>query len=584
VPAPISIQEQARKAVYATGFFLVGLTVLAAAWLILRDRESTYRAAELHLDNFAVVVAEHTRLAIGGTDPGVLQLAPDTAIEPASRAGPYQRFESDFASLYQSLDLGYTGRILLFREDGTLLVALPRVLDGAGRSYARHPIFAHAREGGVSGAMKGAGVIEPDERLVAYRKVRGYPLLVVISSPLDEILERWKRDALVISVGALVFAGVIAAGTLLLGRQVRITEALTREVAENELRLNSIISSAMDAIITIDEKQNIILFNAAAERTFRCSAAEAVGTPLDRFIPERHRLFHRKHVGRFGEAGSTVRRMGGDLVLEGVRANGEEFPIDASISHVTVGGRRFYTVILRDITARKKATDALRRSNEELRQIYEQMHEVREAERTRIARELHDELAQWLTALKMDASWIASKLPPEQAPLVAKAQRMKGVVDNTVAAVRRIAADLRPVMLDDLGLVAAIESLLYDLSERTGIVVRLQGDKEAVDLEEPLATAIYRMVQEALTNVARHSGASTVEVEVRKTDTLHVRVQDNGQGLHPDPNHKSFGLLGIRERARTLGGQAKIYSPPEGGTIVDIAIPLQVHAETGAAT
>jgi signal transduction histidine kinase len=276
--------------------------------------------------------------------------------------------------------------------------------------------------------------------------------------------------------------------------------------------------------------------------------------------------------------------MGGDLVLEGVRANGEVFPIDASISNVTVGGRKFYTVILRDITARQQAAEALKRSNRELREIYEQMHEVREAERTRIARELHDELAQWLTALKMDASWIASRLPADQAPLVAKAQRMKGVVDNTVAAVRRIAADLRPVMLDDLGLIPAIESLLYDLSERTGIVVGLRGDKDGVDLKEPLATAVYRMIQEALTNVARHAAATSVDVEVMKTESLYIKVQDNGRGLHPDPNHKSYGLLGIRERARTLGGDARIYSPPGGGTIVEIEIPLQVHAASGAET
>jgi signal transduction histidine kinase len=312
---------------------------------------------------------------------------------------------------------------------------------------------------------------------------------------------------------------------------------------------------------------------------------EAVGSLLDRFVPERYRAMHREHVQRFGQAGVTMRRMGGDLVLQGLRADGHEFPIDASISHVSVSGRKFYTVILRDITARQKSMEALYRSNQELRDIYEQVHQVREAERTRIARELHDELAQWLTALKMDASWIASRLQPEQAPLAAKVQRMKGVVDNTVAAVRRIAADLRPVMLDDLGFVAAIENLLYDLSERTGIIVSLKGDKEQIDLREPLATAAYRMVQEALTNVARHSGASSVEVSVRADDRiLRLCVRDNGKGLHPDPNHKSYGLVGIRERARTLGGNARIYSPPEGGTVVDIEIPLHMHRATGVTT
>jgi PAS domain S-box-containing protein len=220
-----------------------------------------------------------------------------------------------------------------------------------------------------------------------------------------------------------------------------------QQLKESEQRLQSIIASAMDAIITIDEGQNIVLFNAAAERIFRCTAQQAIGSPIDRFLPERYRPSHRQHVRRFGEAGKTMRRMGGELVLAGLRSDGDEFPIDASISHVSVGGRKFYTVILRDITERQRAADELNRSHRELRELYEGMHEVREAERTRIARELHDELAQWLTALKMDASWIVTRMPREHEQLLAKAERMKGVVDNTVAAMRRIASDLRPVML-----------------------------------------------------------------------------------------------------------------------------------------
>lgn len=355
------------------------------------------------------------------------------------------------------------------------------------------------------------------------------------------------------------------------------------QLAESERRLNSIISSAMDAIITVDEKQNVVLFNTAAERIFKCAAAEAIGKPLDAFVPERYRHIHREHVRRFGEEGVTMRRMGGELVLTGRRSDGEEFPIDASISNVTVAGRKYYTVILRDITERQRAAEALTRSHRELQELYKAMHEVREAERTRIARELHDELAQWLTALKMDAAWIASRLPREHEQLVAKAERMKGVVDNTVAAMRRIAADLRPVMLDDLGIVPALENMLNDLSERTGIATTLAGDTTDLNLKEPFASAVYRMVQEALTNVARHASATSVDVRVHAHDgTVHLTVQDNGRGFTPDPNRKSFGVLGIRERARTLGGSAKIFSPPEGGTVVDIEVPVEHRAVEAA--
>ena len=386
------------------------------------------------------------------------------------------------------------------------------------------------------------------------------------------------------ALGALLFATLGATAAYLLGRRLRVTNKLSHDAASSELGLHSIINSAMDAIISIDERQQIVLFNTAAENIFGCSASEAMGSPIARFIPVRYRAQHVQHVKRFGESGATMRRMGGDLVLAGLRTNGEEFPIDASISHATVDSRRFYTVILRDVSERERASQALRRSHQELRELYESMHQVREAERTRIARELHDELAQSLTALKMDAAWIASRLPSEHGELAGKAERMKGVVDNTVAAVRRIAADLRPVMLDDLGLVAALESFLNDLAERTGIEVRLTAPVDELMLQDPLSTAVYRMVQEALTNVARHAHATAVTVEVGVADrTLRIRVRDNGRGLRPDPNRKSFGLAGIRERARTLGGDARVYSPAAGGTVVDIDIPLEGESIAGAA-
>lgn len=367
-------------------------------------------------------------------------------------------------------------------------------------------------------------------------------------------------------------------------RDVTAQHRAEEQLRDSEARLNAIIGSAMDAIITVDGQQNIVLFNAAAEKIFRCPSEEALGSALDRFIPARYREVHRDHIERFGEKGVTMRRMGENIVLAGLRADGEEFPIDASISQVAVGGRRFYTVILRDITERQKAAAQLDASHRELRELYGVMHEVREAERIRIARELHDELAQWLTALKMDVSWIAARLPKELTRLVEKTTKMKEVVDTTVAAVRRIASDLRPVMIDDLGLVPAIEHLLHDFSQRTGILVSLDTRAEGVDFRDPVATAVYRMVQEALTNVARHAAATRVELSL-STDgaDLRVTVRDNGRGIEEARlrKSKSYGVLGIRERAQTLGGDARIYRADQGGTVVEIRIPMraQEHAE-----
>jgi two-component system sensor kinase len=278
--------------------------------------------------------------------------------------------------------------------------------------------------------------------------------------------------------------------------------------------------------------------------------------------------------------------MGARFSLFGLRAGGEEFPIDASISQVTIGGRKLFTVILRDITQRKRAEEALDRSYRELRELSAAMHEVREAERLRIARELHDELAQWLTAIKMDVSWIASRLPEDQVRVREKAEKMKGLVDTTVSAVRRIAADLRPVMLDDLGLVPAIESLLHDLSQRSGIVVSLEADGAELDVLEPLATSLYRMAQEALTNVARHAEASEVRVTIRQEgDDLVLRVLDNGKGYDAEAaaRRKSYGVLGIQERAHTLGGRARVARAGQRGTLVEIAVPVARFRRRGEA-
>jgi two-component system, NarL family, sensor histidine kinase UhpB len=408
--------------------------------------------------------------------------------------------------------------------------------------------------------------------------------LVLVIPGAAVVLALADKTAVMVAGGVALGGAVIALMALLVLRETT-ARALQDEVRESGERLSGILQSAMDAVITIDEEQRIVLFNLAAERIFRCPAAEVIGAPLERFIPERFRDAHRGHVERFGATGTTTRQMGGRLTLYGLRTDGNEFPIDASISQVVAHGRKLYTVILRDITDQLAAEDALKRSFTELREMSAAMHEVRETERTRIARELHDELAQWLTAIKMDINWLASRLPAGQPRLIERADKMKQIVDTTVTAVRRIAADLRPVMLDDLGLVPSIEHVVHTFSERTGVPVSLDVRMEGHDVHDPVATAVYRMVQEALTNVARHARATLVDVVVAaEGGMLRVRVKDNGVGLPEGPAaRQSHGLLGIRERAQTLGGSARIYSPPAGGTMVEIAVPLARHRKPEAA-
>ncbi len=368
--------------------------------------------------------------------------------------------------------------------------------------------------------------------------------------------------------------------------------ARIRALEQHEALLGSIVNSVKLAVITVDEAQTIVVFNPEAEVIFRCSATQALGESLDCFIPVKSRAAHRALVANYdgssGDHGS--RTMGGERILTGLRADGEEFPIEASISIAAVGGRKLYTVILRDVTERKRMQDELQRllheqreaqsqlreSRDQLRELSSALQTIREEEKARIARELHDELGQALTALKMDASAIAAELDTAQAVLRKRTDGMKQLIDATVASVRRISADLRPVMLDNLGLVPTLEWLTRDFSHRTGIYVDLDIPEENLGVGGDAATAIFRIVQEALTNVARHSGASEVSVRVNHEDgRVMVRIQDNGKGIEEQDTRKSrsFGLLGMRERAYVLGGDLKVARMPEGGTLIEAAIP-----------
>ena len=343
-----------------------------------------------------------------------------------------------------------------------------------------------------------------------------------------------------------------------------------------------ILDSAMDAIITVDDQQTILMFNAAAEQVFGCARADAIGSHLDRFIPARFRGAHVAHMKGFGRTRDASRRMAGSRIVTGLRANGEEFPIDASISHIEVEGHQFYTVILRDVTQRLRAEEALRASREEIKELGLAANSVREQEKSRIARELHDELGQALTALKIDVVWLKQNLHAPSGDLAGKLTDMQLLVDGTVAATRRISADLRPLVLDDLGLAAAVEWLVQGFSSRTGIKCELAMGSD-VELGEPYATAFFRVLQESLTNIAKHAQAKQVEVTLeRDGDEVALHVHDDGLGFAAGAPRRagSFGIMGLRERAALLGGDMRIDSTPGQGTTVELW--LRVNEGAGA--
>lgn len=351
-----------------------------------------------------------------------------------------------------------------------------------------------------------------------------------------------------------------------------VTERIQAEQEQARLaaRLSGLLDSAMDGIITVDDGQRIILYNRAAEKIFGWSALQVIGRPLDILMPKRFRAGHGEQMRRFGQTGVTSRRMGGDRVIYGVRSTGEEFPMDASISQLDTPEGKLYTVILRDVTERVRA-------QHELATFAAEASGVREQEKSRIARELHDELAQSLTALKMDTMWLRDRIRSEPEAAVAKLDAMLAMLDSAVASTRRIAADLRPLVLDDLGLVPAIEWLVQNFIQRTGVRCELEID-EALELGEPYATAVFRIVQESLHNVAKHARATDVRVRVeRKRDAMELAVQDNGVGFRTEDPRKpqSLGLVGLRERAHLLRGEVNITSEAGAGTRVQARIPLK---------
>jgi signal transduction histidine kinase len=226
----------------------------------------------------------------------------------------------------------------------------------------------------------------------------------------------------------------------------------------------------------------------------------------------------------------------------------------------------------------------LRRSREQLRTLLGRLDEAVEEERRHLAREVHDQLGQALTALKIDASWAAQRLGGDdqtvRAVVADKLRGMAGLIDMTVDSVQRISAQLRPQMLEDMGLVPALEVHAEQFAERTGIRSHVHAGEDPA-LPAPAATHVFRIVQEAMTNVARHAGATRVDVSLIEVDrVLHVEIQDDGRGITDAEQHSvtSLGMLGMRERARLLGGRLTVTGAAGRGTVVTLEVAIDAES------
>ncbi|PWT98336.1 MAG: hypothetical protein C5B52_12355 [Bacteroidetes bacterium] len=241
-------------------------------------------------------------------------------------------------------------------------------------------------------------------------------------------------------------------------------------------------------------------------------------------------------------------------------------------------GKDVRLILCNDVTEKIVAEEKLKQSYAEIRMLTKHLQKIREEERTHIAREIHDELGQQLTVLKMDASWLQKKLAPTDVTINEKLKNLRDLLDATVKSVRRISSELRPSLLDDLGLVAAIKWHLKEFERRSGIETEFLGEEFEPSLPEEIKTGLFRIYQESLTNVARHADAARVEINLEQNDGNFVlRIKDDGKGfdLAHAADKKTLGLLGMKERSSMMEGSYQIMSEPGSGTVVTVSVPYE---------
>lgn len=393
-----------------------------------------------------------------------------------------------------------------------------------------------------------------------------------------------------------------------------------RALRESEERFRLLVQGVQEyGIFQLDPSGNVVSWNAGAARLVGYPAEEIIGKHFSVFYPKDD-VLNGKPEHNLGEAGRT-----GQTEEEGwrIRKDGSRFWANVLLTALrdSQGNLRGYAKLTRDMTERREREEALTRAkellelrveqraavltrvNEELRvEIAERKHteeqfkatldqlralagrlqSVREEERASIAREIHDELGQACTAIKMDLALIGRKITKRQTQLRTKIESSMRLVDDMIVTLRRIASDLRPRTLDDLGLAAALEWQGQEFEKRTGIHCHLVLPQEPLHLDPERSTAIFRIFQESLTNVTRHSQATSVEARLEiKEDQIIFRVQDNGKGFDPEEAKakKSLGLVGMQERALLLKGEVSIEGIPGSGTTMILRIPLSPSAQ-----
>lgn len=362
-----------------------------------------------------------------------------------------------------------------------------------------------------------------------------------------------------------------------IGHDVTERRRIAAALAESEARYRQLVERSPSGIAVIQDGRLVFANPAIVRLTGASGPEDLVGRPLEDFL--------------LAGPGAAAERVAAVLAGEPLpsfeaevrRLDGTRFAAELTLSPLTLNGRRAVHAIAVDATERRDARRRLAESSEQLRALAARIQGVREEEKARIARDLHDELGQLVTGLKMDLRWIerrVGELPGSDVThaLLDRAVAASELADQTVATVQRLAADLRPGALDRLGLGAALRQEGRAFEARTGVRCEVRLDEGLPPLSDDLATALYRIAQEAMTNVARHAGAARVGLQLGRAEgslAIRLRVEDDGRGIAPAEAARpdALGLLGMRERAAALGGAVRIEGGAGGGTVVTAELP-----------
>jgi len=358
----------------------------------------------------------------------------------------------------------------------------------------------------------------------------------------------------------------------------RTTDDLARAeqaLRDNELLYRSLFELAPSSVVLISPEGALLEFNEHAHRALGYTREELARVRLSDIDREEGVEGVRRHVAQIIAEGQV------EFPARHVTKDGSIRDVEVRARPLTVRGSNRVLAVWRDVTERKQAEDRIRASRAELRLLLGRLDSIREEEKTRIARDLHDEMGQLLTALRMDVEALEEglgDLPAEGTipALLDRAVAAAELAGQTIQAMQRVAASLRPAALDRLGLGPALRQEGRAFQSRTGVACQVQLGENLGALSPDLDTTLFRIAQEALTNVARHAQATRVAITLERQGTdLLLRVEDDGRGLGPaGPPPRTLGIVGMRERAERLGGELLLEARPQGGTVVRARLPL----------